>query len=63
MFDGIKKAIGPTVKKTAPLKSSTGKTMVDRNDQIVRWVEHYSELYSRETVVTEAALSARNGRT
>ena len=58
MFDGIKKAIGPTVKKTAPLKSTTGETIVDRNDQMVRWVEHYSELYSRETVVTETALNS-----
>ena len=49
MFDGIKRAVGRTVKKTAPLKSTTGQTIVDRNDQMVRWVEHYSELYSRET--------------
>ena len=58
MFDGIKRAIGPTVKKTAPLKSTTGETIVDRNNQMVRWVEHYSDLYSRETVVTESALDS-----
>ncbi|XP_052217843.1 uncharacterized protein LOC127835421 [Dreissena polymorpha] len=56
MYDGIKKAVGPTVKKTAPLKSSTGETITDRNHQMRRWVEHYSELYSSATVVTESAI-------
>ncbi|XP_063605235.1 uncharacterized protein LOC134780428 [Penaeus indicus] len=58
MFDGIKKAVGPEVKKTAPLKSATGEIITDREQQMKRWVEHYSELYSRETVVTDAALDA-----
>lgn len=57
MFDGIKKAVGPEVKRTAPLKSATGETITDREQQMKRWVEHYSELYARETVVTEAALN------
>ncbi|XP_052249602.1 uncharacterized protein LOC127857228 [Dreissena polymorpha] len=58
MYDGIKKAVGPTVKKTAPLKSSTGETITDRNHQMRRWVEHYSELYSSVTVVIESAINA-----
>lgn len=67
MYDGIKKAVGPAVKRTAPLKSTTGETTVDQKEQMVRWVEHYSELYAKETTVTEAALSsnrrpARDGR-
>ena len=58
MYDGIQKAVGPTVRKMAPLKSTSGEMLTDRDKQMERWVEHYSELYSRETVVTNAALNA-----
>ena len=58
MYEGIKKAIGPQVKKTAPLKSKTGEIITDRNKQLDRWVEHYTDLYSTENSVTEAALDA-----
>ena len=58
MYDGIKQALGPTQKKTAPLKSATGEVIQDRKQQIERWVEHYTELYARENVVTEDALNA-----
>ncbi|XP_076443949.1 uncharacterized protein LOC143282234 [Babylonia areolata] len=56
MYDGIKQALGPTQKKTAPLKSATGE--VNSRQQMERWVEHYTELYARENVVTEDALNA-----
>ena len=58
MYGSIKKAVGPTVTKIAPLKSTSGEMLTDRDKQMERWVEHYSELYSRETVVTNAALNA-----
>jgi hypothetical protein len=58
MYSGIKKALGPTVKGVAPLKSMLGEKITDRGQQMARWVEHYSELYSRETLVSEAALSS-----
>ena len=60
MYDGIKEAIGPTVNKTAPLKSKSGEVITDKAKQLIvdRWVEHYSELYSRETVVHQSALDA-----
>lgn len=57
MYNGIKKALGPLVKGIAPLKSLTGEKITDRESQMTRWVEHYSELYSRETLVSDAALS------
>ena len=47
MYDGIKKALGPTLNKTAPLRSSTGDVITDRRQQLERWVEHYSDLHSR----------------
>ena len=58
MYDGIKQALGPTQKKTAPLKSATGEVIHDRDQQMERWVEHYTEVYARENVVTEDALNA-----
>ena len=56
MYDGTKKAVGPGVKKTAPLKYLTGEILTDRNKQMERWVDQYVELYSRETIVTDTAL-------
>lgn len=32
--------------------------MQDRAKQLERWVQHYSELYPRENVVTDEALNA-----
>jgi len=56
MYEGIKKATGPRVIKTAPLKSKTGEIITDKAKQLERWVEHYSELYSRENFVHQSAL-------
>ena len=58
MYDGIKKALGPTQSKTAPLKSSSGEIITEKGQQMERWVEHYSDLYSRENTVSHAALDA-----
>ena len=54
----MKKALRPSARKTAPLKSSTGETITDRSKQMDRWAEHYQDLYLRESVVTEAALNS-----
>ena len=58
MCVGIKKALGPTQKKSVTLKSSTGEIIKDRAEQMDRWVENYSELYSTENIFTDEALSA-----
>ena len=58
MYDGIKKALGPMQSKTPPLKSATGEVITDQGWQMERWVEHYSDLYSRENTVTPSALGA-----
>ena len=58
MCDGIKKALGPTLNKTSPLRSSTGEVITDRVHQLERWVEHYSDIYSRENIVSPTALDA-----
>ena len=58
MYDGINKATGPRVNKTAPFKSKSEEVITDKARQLDRWVEHYSELYSRETVVYQSGLDA-----
>ena len=54
----MKKAIGPSIKKSAPLKSTSGQPILDKGKQVDRWVEHYLELYSRETLLTDEALNS-----
>ena len=44
MFEGIKKATGPRISKTAPIKSKEGTIITDKTKQLERWVEHYAEL-------------------
>ena len=58
MYDGIKNALEPTLNKTAPLRSSTVEIITDKGHQLKRWVEHYSDLYSRENIVSPSAFDA-----
>ena len=44
MFEGIKKATGPRISKTAPIKSKEGTIITDKTKQLERWVEHHAEL-------------------
>ncbi|TWW71519.1 hypothetical protein D4764_16G0000160 [Takifugu flavidus] len=55
MHNGIKKVLGPTHHKIAPLKSALGETITDRSKQLDRWVEHYSVLYASDNTVPDAA--------
>ena len=52
MYEGIKQANGPNVKKIAPLKSKTGEIITDRKKQMERSVEHCLEFYSTENTVS-----------
>ena len=49
------KAVGPSITKIGPLKYVTGVTITDQRKQLDTWAEHYQQLYSRETIVTETA--------
>ena len=44
--------------KSPPLKSSPGELIVAKGKQLDRWKEHYSDLYSRPSSVSESALTA-----
>ncbi|XP_038062349.1 uncharacterized protein LOC119732818 [Patiria miniata] len=57
MYEGIKQATGPSIKKTAPLKSKSGEVITDSSKQMERWAEHYMELYATENTVSEEALN------
>ena len=54
MYDGIKKATGPAIKKTAPLKTKSGEVITNSNKQMERWVGHYVELNTEYTITNEA---------
>ena len=58
MYDGIKKALGPILNKTAPLRSSTGEVITAKGHRLERWMEHYSHLSSRENIVLPSDLDA-----
>ena len=58
MYEGIRQATGPAIKKSAPLKSKSGEIITDSNKQMDRWVEHYLELYSTENTVSEGAINS-----
>ena len=48
MYEKIRVALGPQPSKVAPLKSLNGENITDKHKQMDRWVEHYSQLYSKE---------------
>ena len=56
MYEGIKKVIGKEIRKPAPLKSKSGELLNDKGQKLNRLVEHYSDLYSRETTVSHKAI-------
>ncbi|CAM4709419.1 unnamed protein product [Leuciscus chuanchicus] len=56
MYQGLKQALGPPVKKSSPLRSATGEILTNLDDQLNRWVEHYSSLYAEPVTASEAAI-------
>ena len=44
--------------RIAPRKSATGDAIKDKSKQMERWVEYYSELYSKVNVVSDEVLMA-----
>ena len=57
MFDGIKKAIGPTQVKFAPIKSSSGEIITEKSKLMEFWVEHYSDLYGAASFISPSAIN------
>ena len=62
----IRVALGPQKNKFAPLKSLSAQSIMDKNQQMKRWVEHNSSLYAEERSVNislEAAILQLPGMT
>ncbi|KAI8483145.1 hypothetical protein Bbelb_391640 [Branchiostoma belcheri] len=57
MNNGIKKALGPTVKKTAPLKSLSGVKITELSDYVLNSIEDLSILEELDAVPTVEELS------
>ena len=62
MYEKIRVALGPQTSKLAPLKSSSGQPITDKNIQMKRWEEHYSNLYSQERYVRRNTPTRSNDR-
>ena len=58
MYEDIKQATGPNVKKIVPLESKTGEIITDGRKQMESGVEHYLELHSTENIVSDEAPSS-----
>ena len=56
LYSGINKAVGPKPRKVCPLESKEGTAITDTNEQLLRWVEHYSELYGEPRQISDIAL-------
>ena len=51
LYEGIRKAVGPERRPTAPLLGLDGNLIRDEMGIMNRWVEHYTSLYESDSVV------------
>ncbi|MCP4267312.1 MAG: hypothetical protein GY777_17355, partial [Candidatus Brocadiaceae bacterium] len=58
VYEGIRKAVGPTKRYTSHLLSETGEILHSKSEQLGRWVQHFSLLYSTRNIVTDDALDS-----
>ncbi|KAJ2942940.1 hypothetical protein O0L34_g15130 [Tuta absoluta] len=56
VYQGIKCAIGPTIRKRAPIKDANGTPINDKLGQLDRWAEHYTNLYAVEISISPESL-------
>ena len=55
MYEGIRKAVSPMVRRTGPIKSARGVTLTGEKEQMGWWVVFSSDLYSTKHVVDPEA--------
>ena len=58
MYDGIKKAIGPVQRMISSSKSSTEEILTWNKEKMERFVEHYSNIYSCQNIVSENSFNS-----
>jgi len=54
----LKSALGPSPRLTAPLKDREGNILLEKSDQLKRWVDHFSSLYSDPVPFDNSVLDA-----
>ena len=58
MYSGIKEAICPPPRKSAPLNALDGTALTETAAQLNRWVEHYSTVYCQPVTANLDSISA-----
>lgn len=58
MYRGIKTAIGPTKRKRVAIKDLDENPIADKKEELDRWAQHYSNLYSQEVALRPDTLTA-----
>ncbi|CAG9128775.1 unnamed protein product [Plutella xylostella] len=58
MYQNIKVAIGPTIRKRAAIKDLNGEPIADKNQQLERWAQHYTDLYAEPISISASALES-----
>ena len=58
MYDGMKKAFGPSTTKITPLMSTTNDIITDWGKQMERWAKYHQEIYLRENTVTDSTVES-----
>ena len=56
LFGALKLATEPTPRRVAPLKAQDGSLLKSKGEIMGRWTQHFTDLYSRSTSVSQAAL-------
>ncbi|KAJ8290132.1 hypothetical protein GJAV_G00009060 [Gymnothorax javanicus] len=56
LYSGIKEAIGPRPRKITPLLDINGATLTAKDQQMTRWVQHFTSLYSCEVPIDLATI-------
>ncbi|KAI8511742.1 hypothetical protein Bbelb_108420 [Branchiostoma belcheri] len=54
----LKSALGPSPRLTAPLKDHEGNILLEKSDQLKRWVHHFSSLYSKPAPFDDSVLAS-----
>lgn len=58
MYEGIKLALGPSIKKSAPLRSSSGQVITDKSQQMNLWVNHFKKVYADRSSFSQTAIDS-----
>lgn len=58
LYKGIKEALGPKPRRIAPVLDANGQVLTDSSQQMTRWVQYFTDLYSRDAPVDMGAINS-----